>query len=548
MNPKYSKHFILIITSLLTVCYSLLTHYDKPLWADTGADKFKVLHSHSSFLYGGCMSSYLGKTKVMAYTDPRHNFCWRLDIHKVGYDDKTQIHQFIDHTQDAISLLPSTMSIDIQNNIIIAGEKIKVPDRGIFIIKLDSNLNILWSSFYNKIPNSYHDKAKSIITDPKGNIYILGIEDYSVTLVKYDADGTLIWDQSIGVSEIEDIVKVASLKFDPTGNILVCCHRYMKKISPEGVILWGCLSPDQSLFIDCQIYQNSIYLLDSQACIYCLDLYGTIRWSRTPKTSSISPCGIRINHDGNIVMGGTVNTTDITTTGTKIKQFYVCLFEQNGWLNWEKTLDLYSDTLSSWKENVASTLCVGQDNNIYITGTTCFVQAIPYTSLRNPFIVRINNEGKELWRYSPNHYTPSTDLTTEIDLAEIYVDQSIYITIESDCHIRHQEWDERALIKIIPEHYSNIDTGQEPNQLKLIPFPNPSQHEIIHLNLESGVQSPVKISIYDLLGKQIDSFDSIMNPGRQTIQWNPVHLPSGIYFIKAEANGWTDYSKITILK
>jgi hypothetical protein len=61
--------------------------------------------------------------------------------------------------------------------------------------------------------------------------------------------------------------------------------------------------------------------------------------------------------------------------------------------------------------------------------------------------------------------------------------------------------------------------------------------------------SEVTLKVYDLLGKEIATLVNEKQPaGEYTVGWNPVGLPSGVYFYRLEAEGFAQTKKLLLMK
>ena len=90
--------------------------------------------------------------------------------------------------------------------------------------------------------------------------------------------------------------------------------------------------------------------------------------------------------------------------------------------------------------------------------------------------------------------------------------------------------------RVIPEEFS----------LKIYPNPFNSRANI---EIDMKHAGPVKINIYDLRGRSIYKNNFSWLPvGKHTIAFDPVHVASGLYFLKCEAVGYSLARKITIIK
>jgi hypothetical protein len=61
--------------------------------------------------------------------------------------------------------------------------------------------------------------------------------------------------------------------------------------------------------------------------------------------------------------------------------------------------------------------------------------------------------------------------------------------------------------------------------------------------------SNVQLSVYNLLGQKITTLvDGVKNPGKYSIVWNAVDLPSGVYVYRLEVDNVVRTRKMTLLR
>ena len=89
-----------------------------------------------------------------------------------------------------------------------------------------------------------------------------------------------------------------------------------------------------------------------------------------------------------------------------------------------------------------------------------------------------------------------------------------------------------------------------PEEFTLHPvYPNPFNPTTdIGFSLEYA--GPVSISVYDVIGRQIETIvnNEFRNAGSHIINWNGSPFPSGIYFIYLQAGKQINIQKVTLLK
>jgi hypothetical protein len=81
-------------------------------------------------------------------------------------------------------------------------------------------------------------------------------------------------------------------------------------------------------------------------------------------------------------------------------------------------------------------------------------------------------------------------------------------------------------------------------------YPNPfNPFTKIVYNLNSNVQSNVKLSVFDILGNEVVTLvNEKQNAGRHEIHLDGSGLSSGIYFYKLTAGKYSDTKKLILLK
>ena len=91
-------------------------------------------------------------------------------------------------------------------------------------LKISDSGNLLWSRVYNG-PQNGIDQGISVVTDDEGNVYVGGgsdrkINDLIYMLLKYDADGNLLWTKNYFYNKLsEDFIY--DIKLDAANNIYV---------------------------------------------------------------------------------------------------------------------------------------------------------------------------------------------------------------------------------------------------------------------------------------------------------------------------------------
>jgi hypothetical protein len=82
-------------------------------------------------------------------------------------------------------------------------------------------------------------------------------------------------------------------------------------------------------------------------------------------------------------------------------------------------------------------------------------------------------------------------------------------------------------------------------------YPNPFNPVTI-INYELPITSYVKLSVYDILGREVavlvNPADAGLKPGTYEVEWDASNYPSGIYFYKLETNEFSETKKMMLIK
>jgi hypothetical protein len=94
----------------------------------------------------------------------------------------------------------------------------------------------------------------------------------------------------------------------------------------------------------------------------------------------------------------------------------------------------------------------------------------------------------------------------------------------------------------VPLGYKLYDAYPNPfNPITIIKF------DII--NSREGLLSPVKLTLYDILGKEVLTLvNKRLQPGTYKIEWNAAKYSSGVYFYKLDAGNFSQTKKLILIK
>lgn len=78
-------------------------------------------------------------------------------------------------------------------------------------------------------------------------------------------------------------------------------------------------------------------------------------------------------------------------------------------------------------------------------------------------------------------------------------------------------------------------------------YPNPF-NPTTYIRYDIPQSSQVTIKVYDILGKEVFSFNEYKQAGSYEVQFDGTNFASGMYFYSLEANGYKDVKKMVLLK
>jgi hypothetical protein len=100
----------------------------------------------------------------------------------------------------------------------------------------------------------------------------------------------------------------------------------------------------------------------------------------------------------------------------------------------------------------------------------------------------------------------------------------------------------------VPPIGINQNFNQIPKKYKLYPvYPNPF-NPVTNIKYEIPKDVNVAIKIYDILGKEVFSFNEYKKAGNYEVQFDGTNFASGMYFYQIVAEEFTDTKKMVLLK
>ena len=81
-------------------------------------------------------------------------------------------------------------------------------------------------------------------------------------------------------------------------------------------------------------------------------------------------------------------------------------------------------------------------------------------------------------------------------------------------------------------------------------LPAPSARQTASgLGAEGSVVSAISLKVFDMNGREVAALvDGVGQPGAYTVQWNASSCPSGVYFLRLQAAGYSESRKMVLLR
>ena len=128
----------------------------------------------------------------------------------------------------------------------------------------------------------------------------------------------------------------------------------------------------------------------------------------------------------------------------------------------------------------------------------------------------------------------------------------IRFRLQSDAGVTGQGWhvDDIKLYTYCQDIINSVgNIEQTPAKYSLEQnYPNPF-NPVTRINYSIAKQGPVKISVYDMLGREVTVLvNEVKTPGFYSVDFNSTGLSSGMYFYKMESGAFTDTKKLMLIK
>ena len=326
-----------------------------------------------------------------------------------------------------------------------------------FVIKYNSEGEIIWTSEYSGLKNYSWDEASDIAVSNSGNIYITGrsysgrIFSWDYATIKYNSGGDEIWvrrygsygDQmatAIAVDDSENVY-VTGTSFRGDG---VLYYDYVTiKYSPEGELKWEKRYNGEpwwiNMPIDICVDNSYVYVIGINRGDYTTikyDTQGNLLWVSMYNSGYYDePSSICVDNSGYVYV-----------TGKGHNNYLTIKYEPSmGEILWVREYDFgfYDEATSISSDNLG---------NVYVTGRSCA------DSLGNFDIVTIkyNSNGEEIWvsRYDgeEHSYDEASSIAVD-DSGNVYVVGSSYTNSYTSSDYIIIKYDSNGQIKWVKKYH-----------------------------------------------------------------------------------------------
>jgi uncharacterized delta-60 repeat protein len=276
------------------------------------------------------------------------------------------------------------------------------PSPKIFVVKFASDGSLSWQRIWNGTTIRGLGRP-DVAVSPDGSVYVTGItadNGNDAALLKFDANGTLVWernwggaasDQGLAVATASDgsvYIAGTATSFGPSSSGL-----FVVKFDSAGNLVWQRISdgaegnavavgPDGSVYAAGTTPRNQIGNFD--ILVLKITAAGSLVWQRTYSAGEVvDPRGrMATGSDGSLVMAGAIQT--VSRRSADIAALIVKL-TSDGALVFDKQFD---GRVTETGDGVA----VAPDNTIYVAGTTTSFGA----GDQDAFVLHLQPSGKKL--------------------------------------------------------------------------------------------------------------------------------------------------------
>jgi hypothetical protein len=480
----------------------------------------------------------IGANYVILKFNPEGDTLWRREYHSV---DGTHDHLWDVYVDGSGNIYATGLSTDYSTPSTLR------------TVKYSPAGTLLWQrtdTVEAKQQNNGISKEACIKEGPDGSIYILTNRLGFLCLLKYNPNGTLIYDRDIDLPQNIAYMYARGLEVNSHGLILSSefvdnvnyqYHQLGLKCSFSGDTAWTWYERfgntfwegPASLIIDAggnsyfltQLMQN---FYTSKMVVTKVNPAGGILWTKTHGTGidnyRVIPRDIKLDNAGNVIVAA--DNTYHLIGSIQYFETIAIKYSSVGDLLWTKNI-----RSAEINDLTPRSILVAPDNSIYVSGEC------PMQTSSSQFIQKFTPQGDSVWNFNiqgVNYW--SIGRFASIDNAG-----NVFLASERQNGIMLTKFG-------VPIGIQNINS-EIPGSFSLSQnYPNPFNPVT---NIEFAVPKAgfVKLAVYDITGKEIETLAAgQISAGTYKADWNASGRASGIYFYRLEAQDYAETKKMILVK
>ncbi|MBS1514791.1 MAG: SBBP repeat-containing protein [Bacteroidetes bacterium] len=457
---------------------------------------------------------------------------------------------------EANNEMGKSIAVDGSGNVYVSGfSNSATTGLDIVTIKYNSAGAQQWTVRYNGTANSFDEPAK-VLTDAAGNVYVFGQTAMTGSLtdlivIKYNSAGTELWKATYNGATNQDEV-AASMAIDGTGNVYVLGKTRVDvfstafvtvKYNAAGTREWAktYAGPGNSedtpamLVLDASgnVYSAGTSYGAGPQMDYAVVKYnnsGTQQWvGRYNGAENLGDqaASVAVDAAGNVYLTGSSESAATMSDIVTVK------YNSAGVQQWMQKYN-GADNLA----DVGNSVAVDAAGNVYVTGYTAAL-----ASMSDCITIKYNSAGTQQWLQKYNGADNLADASNFIMLDNT---NNIYICGSSASNASQDDF---VTIKYAQQVGITPISGNVPFDFKMLQnYPNPF-NPATKIKFDISKESFVSLVIYNSIGKEVAVLaNNNLKAGSYEADWNASSLPSGVYYAKINAGGFSDIKKMMLVK